>query len=415
MRSGGPGKIGLVLTAGGARGAYQAGVLRRIGEIPALRRGVSPFPIIAGASAGAINGAMLAATAAHFGAATVRLAELWSELHMEQVYHGDAVSLSCTGARWARDLALGGLIGGGTAHSLLDATPLRKFIAAHLPARGIAASVRRGHLYALAIAATSYHSGRSFFFIQGQKGHPIWHKSRRVCLPVRIGVDHILASAAIPIIFPPVRVHTGGADCYFGDGGLRLVTPLSPAIRLGADRVMAIGIRCTRSAAALSRAELGGSGDGEPANIEPPPISQICGVFLNAIFLDHLDADLDHLVRMNELIASHRGPLKTVSEPMRAIQPLVVNPSEDFALITRSFEHRMPRPLRYVLDGLGKPDAQSADLTSYLLFDGSYTRALVDVGYRDADARIDEIEEFVLGSGESRVAGGAKARGAASA
>lgn len=404
MKAGEAAKIGLVLTAGGARGAYQAGVLRRVGEIPGLRSGVSPFPIIAGASAGAINGAMLAATCSRFGESTAKLAELWADLRMEQVYHGDALSLGCTGLRWARDLSLGGLIGGGTAHGLLDAAPLRNFIAQHLPVRGIDGAVKRGHLYAIAIAATSYHSGRSFFFIQGQEGHPIWHKSRRVCMRVRIEVDHILASAAIPIIFQPVRVNTGGADTYFGDGGLRLVTPLSPAIRLGAQRVMAIGIRCTSAAAALSRAELGGPGDGDPGAIEPPPLSQICGVFLNAIFLDHLDADLDHLVRMNELIASHRGPLQTVSEPMRTVRPLVINPSEDLAMIARTHENKMPRPLRYVLDGLGKPDAQSADLTSYLLFDSSYTRALIDVGYRDASARIDEIEEFLRGDVGSRVA-----------
>ncbi len=255
--------------------------------------------------------------------------------------------------------------------------------------------MRRGDLYAIAITATSYHSGRCFIFIEGREGHPMWTKSRRVCLAVHLGVDHVLASAAIPIIFQPVRVNTGGADCFFGDGGLRLVTPLSPAIRLGADRVMAIGIRCSTSAKALSRDELGRRLPGKVSSIAPPPIGQICGVFLNAIFLDHLDADIDHLQRMNELLAAHEGSLETVAEPMRNVEALVVNPSEDFALIARDLEHRMPSALRYVLDGLGTPDAQSADLMSYLLFDSSYTSALVDVGYRDADERIDEIVEFV--------------------
>ncbi len=388
-------KVGLVLTAGGARGAYQAGVLRRIGQIPALARGVSPFPIIAGASAGAINGAMLAATCSRFGESTRRLAGLWSDLRMEQVFRTDAISLGCTGAQWLRDLAFGGLIGGGTAHSLLDASPLRSFIADALPLANIERAIRRGHLEALAVSATSYHSGRSFIFIHGRKGHPTWHKSRRVCMSVRLKVDHVLASAAIPIIFQPVRINTGGADCYFGDGGLRLVAPLSPAIRLGAERVVAIGIRCTRSADALSRAELSAGGTTGPVTIAPPPIGQICGVFLNAIFLDHLDADLDHLNRMNELIAAHEGPLSNISEPMRQVAPLVVNPSEDFALVAKDLAHRMPRALRHVLEGLGEPDAQSADLASYLLFDSAYTRALIDIGYRDAGHRIDEIEHFL--------------------
>ncbi len=395
MRENGRSKVGLVLTAGGARGAYQAGVLRRLGEIPALRAGVSPFPIIAGASAGAINGAMLAATSSRFGASTVRIAELWSELAMENVVRTDALSLAGTGAQWARDLALGGLIGGGSVHSLLDATPLRKFLASHLPPRGIDRAVRSGHVYAIAITATSYHSGRCFIFIQGRKGHPTWSKSRRICLSLRLGVDHVLASAAIPIIFQPVRVNTGSADCFFGDGGLRLVTPLSPAIRLGADRVMAIGIRCKSSAAALSRAEMGRRPAGGVASIAPPPIGQICGVFLNAIFLDHLDADIDHLERMNELIAAHKGPLSDVSEPMRTVRALAVHPSVDFALIARDLAHKMPSALRYVLDGLGDPNVESADLMSYLLFDASYTKALIDVGYQDADERIDEIEQFL--------------------
>jgi NTE family protein len=388
-------KIGLVLTAGGARGAYQAGVLRRIGEVRSLQRGISPFPIIAGASAGAINGAMLAATGSRFGESTMKLAELWSELEMHHVFHSDALSLGRTGLQWARDLALGGLIGGGTTHSLLDASPLRTFLSDHLPLRGIENAVRRGHLYAIAISATSYHSGRSFIFIHGQKGHPIWTKSRRVCMSVRLRVDHILASAAIPIIFQPVKVNTGQADCYFGDGGLRLVAPLSPAIRLGAQRVMAIGIRCTRSADALSHAELRGRALGEANAIDAPPIGQICGVFLNAIFLDHLDADLDHLIRMNELVGAHAGPVQSISEPMRTIEPLIINPSEDFALIAKNYAHKMPRALRYVLDGLGKPDEQSADLMSYLLFDSDYTKALIEVGYLDAHRRIDEIEAFL--------------------
>jgi len=391
-------KAGLVLTAGGARGAYQAGVLQRVGEIPSLRAGVSPFPIIAGASAGAINGAMLAATCSRFGESTRRLAQLWSELRMEQVFRTDALSLGKTGAQWMRDLALGGLIGGGTVHSLLDASPLREFISDALPLANIDRAIRRGHLDAVAVCATSYHSGRSFIFIHGKKGHPTWTKSRRVCMSVRLKVEHILGSAAIPIIFQPVQINTGGAECYFGDGGLRLVAPLSPAIRLGAERVMAIGIRCTQSAAELSRAELPGAPSRTAVPIAPPPIGQICGVFLNAVFLDHLDADIDHLNRMNELIAAHEGPLSTVSEPMRQVTPLVVSPSEDLALVAKDLAHHMPRALRYILDGLGEPDAQSADLASYLLFDSSYTRALIDIGYRDAGRRIDEIEDFLRGS-----------------
>lgn len=393
-----------MLTAGGARGAYQAGVLKRLGEIPALRDAPSPFGIVTGASAGAINGAMIAAGSSTFGATTAELAAVWGRLACDQVFHTDALSLGRGVAGLLRDLLLGGVLGQTVTHALLDAAPLRAYLARSLPLGGIADGIRRGHLYAVAITAASYHSGRCYTFIQGQPGHPLWRKSRRVSLPVELTVDHVLASAAIPMVFPPVRVKTTAGALWFGDGALRLVTPFSPAIRLGASRVLAIGIRSRRAAEVLSREELASAEEAGAASPELacPPLAQICGVFLNAIFLDHLDADLDHLQRMNELIESYGGggappaePGAGPSEPMRPVTPLVVSPSEDLALVAQRFAHRMPLLVRYVLEGLGTPDAQSADLMSYLLFDSAYTRALIDIGYRDAHARIDEIEAFL--------------------
>ena len=401
--------LGLVLTAGGARGAYQAGVLKRLGEIPALRDQPSPFAIVAGASAGAINGAMVAATAGDLTAGTQHLAELWADLAPGQVFRADPMALGIGGVRWLRDLSLGGLVGGGNVQSLLDASPLRDLLATHLPLDGIGKAIRGGHLYAVAVSATSYHSGKSFTFIQGRKGHPLWLKSRRVALPVELTVEHVCASASIPILFSPVQVPSPEVgECWFGDGGMRLVTPFSPAIRLGATRVFGVGIRCQSSADALSRAELraGEESHGGVGSIARPPLAQICGVFLNAIFLDHLDTDLDHLLRMNELIAANgdgngngngrrKRAAAAMREPMRRIEPLVVSPSADLAIVAAAFAHKMPRPVRYLLDGLGTPNAQSADLMSYLLFDSSYTRALIDIGYQDAHARIDEIEAFL--------------------
>jgi NTE family protein len=390
--------LGLVLTAGGARGAYQAGVLKRIGEIPALRRRPSPFRIIAGASAGAINGAMLAALSADVGEATSALATVWERLRVEDVFRSDLLSFVGNGLRLVTDVSLGGLVGGGRVQSFLDASPLRAMLDRTLPLEGIREAIARGDLYALAVTATSYHSGRSFTFIQGRQGHPLWLKSRRVTLPVEIGLDHVCASASIPLVFPPVRVVCEGRPLWFGDGGLRLVNPLSPAIRLGATRVLALGIRSQGAAATLSRAEQLAGAESEPSLLRPP-LAQICGVFLNAIFLDHLDADVDHLERMNELLAAHRDdmPLMApgVKEPMRTVRPLVIGPSQDLALVAKALSHRMPRLVRYLLEGLGTPDAQSADLMSYLLFDAAYTRALVDIGYRDAHVRIDEIEAFL--------------------
>ena len=409
--------LGLVLTAGGARGAYQAGVLKRIGEMPGLRDRPSPFRIVAGASAGAINGAMLAALAGNLHEATSALAAVWARLTVRDVFRPDLLAFVANGMRLATDLGLGGLLGGGRVQALLDATPLRGLLGEVLPLEGVGAAIRNGHLYALAVTATSYHSGRSFTFIQGRPGHPLWLKSRRVTLPVEIGVDHVCASAAIPIVFPPIQLACEGRMLWFGDGGLRLVNPLSPAIRLGATRVVAVGVRSHGAAASLSRAEQLAGPDSE-RTIHRPPLSQICGVFLNAIFLDHLDADLDHLRRMNELIAAYggedAGPVPGMQEPIRTVTPLVVSPSHDLAIVAKAMSHRMPGVVRYLLEGLGTPDAQSADLMSYLLFDRSYTRALLDIGYQDAAARADEIEAFLragapdlLGAPALRALGGA--------
>jgi len=394
-------KTGLVLTAGGARGAYQAGVLKRIGEVRALRNMPIPFGIIAGASAGAINGAMVAATATDFAAGTAKLAALWSQLSVNDVIRADTRSLLSNGFQLVRDLALGGVIGAGHAQALVDASPLHGFLKRHLPMEGIGTAIDQGLLYAVALTATGYHSGKAFTFIQGQQGHPLWLKSRRVALPATLGVEHVCASAAIPLVFPPVALQTGGTTAWFGDGALRLTTPLSPAIRLGAERLLAIGVRCQESAKALLSAELAGDGDeSKPTVLRRPPLSQICGVFLNAIFLDHLDADVDHLLRMNGLVAGN--PVQAdrrrsaPAEPMRVVSPLIVSPSEDLAIVAKTFAHRMPKTIRYVMDGLGTPDAQSADLMSYLLFDSAFTRELIQIGYRDAAARIAEIEDFLV-------------------
>jgi NTE family protein len=387
--------LGLVLTAGGARGAYQAGVLKRLGELPSLRDRPSPFPIIAGASAGAINGTLLAARGARFGEATREIARVWSQLHVEDVYESGLCSLARTGTGLAFDFLLGSLLGRTRTHGLLDTTPLGRLVERVFPPRGIAEGIRRGHLYAVAVSATSYHSGRSFTFVEGRSGHPVWQKSRRLVLPVTLTPRHVLASSAIPIVFPPVRVASQAGDLWFGDGGLRLVTPLSPAIRLGATRLLSIGVRSGRAADALAREEAGavGGSDGPP---KPPcpPLAQVTGVFLNAIFLDHLDADLDHLMRMNEIVAAGRG-VAGASEPIRTIAPLALGPSEDLALVAQRFAHRMPRLVRYLLEALGTPDAQSADLMSYVLFDAAYTRTLVQIGYEDAGRRAAELEAFV--------------------
>jgi NTE family protein len=393
--------LGLVLTAGGARGAYQAGVLERVAELPALRGRPSPFRIVAGASAGAINGAMIAARGERFAPAAQALAQVWRSLHAQRVYRADLAAIACAAAGLGRDLALGGLTGSTVTSGLLDASPLAETLRGAFPARGVANAIRRGDLHAVAISATSYHSGRSFTFVQGRRGHAVWQKSRRVVLPVTLTHRHILASAAIPGVFRPVSLSTPAGEAWFGDGGLRLVAPLSPAIRLGARHVLAIGVRSTSAASVLAREEADSAPARAPGRrLASPPLAQVFGVFMNAIFLDHLDADVDHLRRMNALVAQHDArALAAHDEGIRHVEPLVLGPSEDLALIAKRFEHRLPRALRFLLAGLGTPDAQSADLNSYLLFDAAYTETLVDLGRRDAEKRIDEIEAFLAAAG----------------
>jgi NTE family protein len=396
---------GLVLTAGGARGAYHAGVLKRISEIPTFAGKPSPFKIITGASAGAINGAAMAANNSNISDGAKLLTKLWSNLSFDQVMRYDPLSLAHTGIQAILDFSLGGIFGAGRMQSFVDATPLRHLLETNMNFSGIDAAIQSGDLYALGITATGYHSGKAFTFIQGQEQHPLWNKSRRVALKTNLNVDHVLASAAIPLVFQPVALKAGGSIAYFGDGAMRLTTPLSPAIRLGAERLLAIGVRCQESADSLLRSELSTDED-YTTELQRPPLSQICGTLMNAIFLDHLDADIDHLVRMNEFVAAYQRlensipddqrVLHPVSEPMRVIKPLVVSPSADIAIIAKTLEHRIPKSIRYLMEGLGQPDARSADLTSFLLFDQAFTRELIALGYHDAGLRIHEIEHFLM-------------------
>lgn len=392
--------LGLVLTAGGARGAYQVGVLKRIGEISRLKGKPSPFAIVTGASAGAINGAAIAAGSSDFSHSTERLTKLWSSLQISDVFRTDAMSLGAGSLKWIRDLTFGGVIGGGRAQSLLDFSPLRSYLEQHLPLAGVATAIEKGDLYALALSATDYYSGKSFTFIEGKAGHPTWQKSRRTSLSVSMKIDHIWGSCAIPVVFQPVKIETTLGSFYFGDGGLRLTAPCSPAIRLGADRVFAIGIRSQRSAESRIKSEL--LEEGKTRQMKKPPMAQVVGVVLNSIFLDHLDTDLEHLKRMNAVVdaysesaAAAEAVAARLSEPIRRIEALSINPSVDLSEVAERHAARMPRVLSYFMEGLGSSKVQSADLLSYLLFDGAYLRELIDIGYADAQAQHLEIESFL--------------------
>lgn len=381
-------KTGLVMTGGGARGAYQAGVLKRVGEIKSFKGRRGPFDLIGAASAGAVNAVALAYGAHDFSKCTNWLSRLWASLTINDIYRTDLGSLVPKAGQWIKDLSFGALLGGGgSALSLLDASPLHAFLSKRIKGDRIQNNINKGNLEALAIAATNYTSGKAFLFVQGIEQEKLWTKRRQIALSTKITVDHVCASAAIPMVFSPVKLETVHGVDYFGDGCLRLTTPLSPIIRLKAKKLFAIGVR-TENAMPVERED----------DDSPPSLAQILGTALNAIFLDHLDTDIDHLNRLNTIIskvAGYESELAKMDGGIQVMKVLSVSPSQDLGRIAQDFSHRLPAAVRYLLSGLGSVESAS-DLMSYLLFDSNYTQTLIDLGYNDADKRIDEIENFFL-------------------
>jgi len=381
--------IGLVMTGGGARGAYQAGVLKRIGEIKRVQTHGNPFPIIGGSSAGAINGSALAAGSDNVALAVKILARGWSDIQPSDVFRCDVLSQAQNSLTWILDLSFGALFGGGNARSLLDATPLRHFLSEHIHCDRIHNNIKRGHLYALAISATNYNSGKSYLFIQGMKGHPMWNRSRRMTLSTSITVDHVCASAAIPLVFQPVRLKTARGAAFFGDGCVRLQQPLSPVIRLGARKIFAIGVRDEN----LTHQK-------EPADQRDPSLAQVMGVLFDVMFLDHLATDIEHLERLNQLLGGGRISQSGVQgcEKMRPLASFLMTPSVDLSQLAEQHQKDMPYLIQYFVNSLGRDAASCSDLMSYLLFTSKYTSALIEIGYNDASSRIDEIESFLYSS-----------------
>jgi NTE family protein len=381
--------LGLVMTGGGARGAYQVGVLKRIGEIKQAQKHGNPFPIIGGSSAGAINGSALAVGSDDFALATKVLARVWSGLRPSDIFRCDLLSQARNSLTWILDLSFGGILGGGNARSLLDATPLRHFLNKHLNCDRIGDNIKRRHLYALAISTTNFNSGESYLFIQGKKGHPMWNRVRLVTVATRITVDHICASAAIPLVFQPVRLKLARRSAFFGDGCVRLQQPLSPVIRLGAEKVFVIGVRCEN----LEHRK-------ESADESDPSLAQVLGVLFNVMFLDHLATDIEHLERLNQRLSNGHiiQPGIEGYEEMRPLTSLLMTPSVDLSQVAEQHQRDIPYLIQYFVNSLGRDAASCADLMSYLLFASKNTRALIEIGYDDASQRIDEIESFLYSS-----------------
>jgi len=361
----------LVLTGGGARGAYQAGVLKYIGEeMPSAR-----FETLVGASAGAINVAGLATAGGDLKLGAPKIAEIWSGLEMRQVFRTDVFSLAKIALQWATSLAIGGVSGRPAAHSLVDSAPLRKLLEELYQPAAVKAALENGDLRNVVVSATEVHSGSSVTFIQSLT-KKTWERARRRAEMAEITVEHIMASAAIPLLFPSVLIN----NRQYVDGCIRSTTPLGPATRLGATKILSIGVR-------QYYMKETGNFFRTPGVPEPRPTpAQLGALVLNSLFNEALDADAEHLERLNSII-----PEGGEVHGMRQVDVLVLRPSEDLGELATRFRQKAPAAVRFMLRGLGSEAGRSSDILSYLLFVPEYLQALVDLGYRDAreeDARI---------------------------
>jgi len=368
-------RTALVLSGGGARAAYQVGVLRGLLDLGVLSSGVD---ILVGSSAGAINAGALAARAEDIDKAVGTLEGVWSNLRIDQVFRTDIRSLGTIGARWAWDLTFGGAFGHVTPKSLLDTSPLRKLLKEMVPIRRIGANLGQGKLQALAVAATDLGTAEGVIFAQSRHQVSFAQRHGWRMQQVEIGIDHLLASSAIPIFFPSVVID----GRHLGDGCIRNTTPLRPAITLGADRIVAIGVRGPRQPVKPSRAA-------------SPSIAQIAGVLLDAVMMDSIESDVEHAEHVNTSVAACAN---VCGNPFRRINVLWIQPSASLAAIAAELQDRIPNSLRYLMRGLGTDEAL-IELASYLLFDGAFCTRLIDLGRADVAASQDRVERFFSTTG----------------
>ena len=371
-------RTALILTGGGARAAYQVGVLLAIVKLQRNRRR-NPFPILSGTSAGAINAAGVACLADNFGKSVSILASIWRNMHASHIYRADPAGIGLSGARWLSALTLGWLLR-NPPRSLLDNSPLRDLLSRNLDFKGIQRSISNGALHAVSITASGYESGESISFFQSHPSAHPWQRVHRIGLKSAISVDHLLASSAIPFIFPATKIHRE----YFGDGSMRQLAPISPAIHLGAERVLIVGAGRKNEHQERRRV------DGHPS------LAQIAGHALSSIFLDSLAVDIERMQRINRTLTAIPPETRKVSDiPLRPIRTLIISPSERLERIATEHTNALPWAMKMMLGGIGGMNRRNGTLTSYLLFEKPYTRALIDLGYADTMARSQEVGDFL--------------------
>jgi NTE family protein len=381
-------KTGLILTGGGARAAYQAGVLHAVSRIlrdAGWEAERNPFDIICGTSAGALNATALACRADNFAEGVHKLLDVWQNVAAEQVYRADSLAVLRSGARWLSLLSFGWLLRKWHAappNSLLDNTPLVGLLHRMLDLPRLDAALANGTLHALAVTASSYTAGHHITFYQSAAPITPWVRTQRLALEDQIGVEHLLASAAIPFVFPAVPLYLDGRLEYCGDGSMRQLAPISPAIHLGATRVLVVG---------------GGRMSEAARDVAPsaryPSLAQIAGHAMSSIFLDSLAVDIERLNRINLTLSMLPEEVRHQT-PLKPIELLVIAPSERLDDIAARHTRSLPRPVRTLLGAIGATEARGSALASYLLFESSYTCELIRLGEHDTFARRDDVLEF---------------------
>ena len=375
----GTARAGLVLTGGGARAAYQVGVVKAVRDILGNPK-KNPFPILCGTSAGAINATTLAVFADDYTRAVGNLLEVWENMRCHHVYRTDAAHIMRSGARWLSAMML---LSRHNPISLLDNAPLREMLERLLPFDRIQDHIDAGDLYAVSVTASGYTSGQSVSFFQGGSGLEGWERNQRIGAAVSLKLDYLLASASLPFIFPAVKVHRE----YFGDGSVRQLAPISPALHLGADRVLVVGTGRQSPDQARARSNI------------YPSLAQVAGHALNSIFLDGLSVDLERLERINRTVSLI--PPEKLAEaklPLRPVKVLFISPSQPIERVAARFVHELPASVRFILRPTGALNRSGSNLVSYLLFEETFCRTLIDLGYQDTASREKEVLEFFNGS-----------------
>jgi NTE family protein len=370
----------LVLSGGGARGAYQVGVLSAIADIAQSLGVAQAFDIYSGVSAGAINASFLAAGADDYASTCKSLVDLWSQLTSDRVFYSDISSIGKIGFNWMKSVSLGGVSGAMPGQALLDTTPLLQLLKERLPFAKIQNNIDRGSLQALAITALDYQSSTAITFVQGRPDMPHWQKSRRKSEKAHIGPEHVMASSAIPLLFPPIGVE----DRYFGDGCVRNTAPCSPSIYLGAKKIMVVGVRRQGSTAYETRIL---------QNQRAPSIGRVLNVLLNSVLLDGVELDIERMGRINNMIQQIPAHLHE-NLTYKKVDFVWISPSADIGEIAAQKHMKLPPIIRYMLKGLGSIE-EASEIVSYLLFDPSFCTQLIEIGYEDGMRQKEEITRFL--------------------